>query len=86
MDRRVQDAAAKLPPDARDDCIREVLVGRYSKVRPLKKVADQAGDSATHKWTLNTTNFPGWVENFSVVIRMEYPAGERDPVLLENDE
>ena len=86
VDRRVQDAAAKLPPDARDDCIREVLVGRYSKVRPLKKVADQAGDSATHKWTLNTTNFPGWVENFSVVIGLEYPAGERDPVLLENDE
>ena len=86
VDRRVQDAAAKLPPDARDDCIHEVLVGRYSKVHPLKKVVDQPGDGTTHKWTLNTTNSPGWVDNFSVVTALEYPAGERDPVLLDKDE
>lgn len=86
VDRRVQDAAAKLPPAARDDCIREALVGRYSKARPLKKVVDLAGDGATFKWTLNTTNFAGWVDNFSVVADLEYPAGERTPSVLAKDE
>ena len=62
VDRRVQDAAGKLPAAARDDCVREVLVGRYSKVRPLKKVADLPGDGTTYRWTLNVTNFPGWGE------------------------
>ena len=83
---RIQDSAAKLSQAAIDGCIREAITGRYSQARPLKKVADISGDGLTYSWTINTTNFPGWADNFSIVADLEYPAGERTPSILEKDE
>ena len=83
---RIQDSAGKLASGAIDGCIREALTGRYSQARPLKRVADLAGDGITYRWTINTTNFPGWVQNFSVITDAEYPAGERLPAILAKEE
>jgi len=83
---RIQDSAGKLASAAIDGCIREALTGRYSQARPLKKVVDLTGDGITYRWTINTTNFPGWVQNFSVITEAEYPADERIPAILAKDE
>lgn len=86
VDRLVQDTAQRLPAEARDSCIVEALTSRYSKARHLPKVKDLAGDGATYKWTLNTTNFPGWTQNFSVITGLEYPAGDREPKMLTGED
>jgi len=83
---RIQDSAGKLATSAITGSIREAITGRYSQARPLTVISDFAGDSSTYKWTLNTTNFPGWDKARSVVTQVEYPQGERDPVFLESDE
>ncbi len=83
---RIQDAAGKLASAAIDGCIREALTGRYSQARPLQKVVDFTGDGVNYQWEINSTNLPGWVHNFSVVTQVEYPAGDRDPSILEKDD
>lgn len=96
---RIQDAAGKLAADALQSCIREAVTGRYSAARPLLRIADIAGDASTYKWAMSATVttgegedevttaiFTGWVEGFSVVRDIEYPAGERDPAMLGKDE
>jgi hypothetical protein len=83
---RIQDGAAKLASAAIDGCIREALTGRYSQARPLQQIADLTGDGTTIQWEINSTNLPGWVPNFSVVTQIEFPAGQRDPSILEKDD
>jgi hypothetical protein len=83
---RIQDSAGKLASTAIDGCIREALAGRYSQARPLLQVADFTGDGHTYEWEINATNFPGWVPNFSSIADVEYPAGDRDPSILDKDE
>ncbi len=83
---RIQDSAGKLAAAAIDGCIREALSGRYSQARPLKQVADLTGDGATYSWPINFMNFPGWVPNFSVITDVEFPAGQRDPEILDPEE
>jgi hypothetical protein len=89
VDARTQDKAAKLDGNSRDQCIREALTGRYSLARPVAKVKDLTGDGVLYKWTLNTTNFPGWVEDWSTIRDLEYPAAEateREPETLAKEE
>ncbi|MBI2815459.1 MAG: hypothetical protein HYX72_00820 [Acidobacteria bacterium] len=83
---RIQDAAGKLSSAAIDGCIREALAGRYSVTRPLRKVAELTGNGLSYQWEIDSENFPGWSQNFSVISEVEYPAGDRDPAILEKDE
>lgn len=83
---RIQDAAGKLSSAAIDGCIREAIAGRYSAARPLHKVADLNGNGLTYKWDITNASFPGWSQNFSIIGEVEYPAGDRDPAMLEKDE
>lgn len=83
---RIQDAAQKLAQPAIDECIREALRGRYSKARPRVLIKDLAGDGATQKWTLDATNFPEWANFFSIIVELEYPAGEQVPDILEKED
>ncbi len=83
---RIQDAAGKLAFASIDGCIREALVGRYSQARPLLQITDFTGDGHTYEWEISTDNFPGWIANFSSIADLEYPAGDRDPSILEKDE
>lgn len=52
----------------------------YSKDRPSRKVADIAGDGG-YIYSLPTD----WVEEFSQIDAVEFPAGERVPVYLETE-
>jgi hypothetical protein len=77
----IQDAAAKLSSDEVKAAIEEALAGRYSKDRPRRVVADLTGDGAQYEWDVSTIG--GWQAGFSQVAQIEYPQGERVPVLLE---
>ena len=83
---RIQDSAGRLASTAIDNCIREALTGRYSQARPLKKISDFSGDGITYQWVINTTNFPDWIANFSVITDAEYPVGDREPDMLDKEE
>jgi len=52
---------------------------------PRLIIEDETGDGATYEWTVPSS----WVEEFSQVIRVEYPAGEtgeRAPELLDESD
>ena len=83
---RIQDSASKVSQASVDGCIEKAIKGRYSQERPLEKIKDIAGDSATFEWEINTTNFPGWVDEASYFKYFEYPSGEKIPVLLDGDD
>jgi len=83
---RIQDHAHKLSQEARDACIREAITGRYSAARPVKLIVDIAGDGVTYDWPINNANFPGWVMNYSIVEKVEYPKGQQEPVYLWPDD
>jgi len=80
----VQDAAGKLSSDELKTAIEEALVGRYSKDRPRRLLADLTGDGAQYDWDLSTVL--EWQDGFSQVVEIEYPQGERVPALLEQDD
>jgi len=86
FDQDFQDLARNLDQNARDAAIQEA-VAEYSKHRPVVQVKDIAGDGATYDIPLGTAPGPtDWCEGFSVVRQVEYPAGERQPVYLEQDQ
>lgn len=62
-----------------DAVIQTEAVQLYSKHRPLRKVSDISATSS-YDYTINNTNFPSWVDGFSYIKNVEYPAGEyQDP-------
>jgi hypothetical protein len=78
---RVRDSGAKITIAQIDRAIGEA-VKRYARVRPIEAVQDYTGDAATFDFALPT----GWIQDFSTVRAIEYPAGQRPPALLEPDE
>lgn len=78
---RVRDSGAKCTTAQIDRAIVEA-VKRYTRVRPIEAVQDYPGDGATYDFALPT----GWVPDLSTVRSLEYPAGQRAPSLLEEDE
>lgn len=62
-----------------DAIIQTDAVVFHSKFKPYKKTADvSAGNS--YLVTINNTNFPGWIDGFSDITFIEYPADEyQDP-------
>jgi hypothetical protein len=48
---------------------------------PKLDIVEESGDAATYEWAL-----ANWVDGQSVIRAIEYPAGERIPVYLEDDE
>ena len=80
----LQDAAAKLSSDELKAAIEEALGGRYSKDRPRRLVADLTGDGAQYEWDLSTIT--GWQNGFSQIVEIEYPQGERVPIVLEDSD
>ncbi|NQV14507.1 hypothetical protein HQ531_03540 [bacterium] len=77
----VKDVATKLtdPDDftAALDAAREDLNQNHPRVM----VATENGDGAAYEWVL-----ANWIDDVSVIKAVEYPAGERIPVYLEDDE
>ncbi|WP_447978084.1 hypothetical protein [Candidatus Nitrospira bockiana] len=81
FDNRVRDAAARFTVAQKDDAIFQA-VKRYATIRPVLAVQDYAGDGATYDFALPS----GWVAEFSTIRALEYPADQRKPSLLEDDE
>jgi hypothetical protein len=86
VENKIQDVEARLSDPARDECIRDAILGRYSAARPRELVKEIAGDGSTYKWALTTANFPEWDDGKSVIKSLEYPADERDPEYLGKDD
>jgi hypothetical protein len=81
FDDRVRDAAARITELQKERAIAQA-VKRYNELRPQQSVQDYPGDGATFDLALPT----GWVTGMSTIRQMEYPAGQRVPVLLERDD
>lgn len=62
---------------------------RYNKDRPDKPTADITGDGGNY-YEITTTTFPGWVDGFSRVLLVEYPAAviasDEVPTYLEDED
>lgn len=74
---KVQDDSGKITATERDQFIQEAVTA-YSQDRPLVKVADLAGDGG-YDYDLPSDFLIG----FSVIRSVEYPAGQRVPVIIE---
>lgn len=74
----LQDAAERLSAAARDAAIFQAI-SDYSRDRPRRVVVDVLGSGA-----FDLPLPPDWVEGFSHILAIEYPAGRREPSLLES--
>ena len=62
-----------------DSIIQTDAVNFHSKYKPYKKTADVAAANS-YLVTINNTNFPNWLDGFSDITFIEYPADEeQDP-------
>lgn len=78
LDQMLQDAAERLSSAARDAAIFQAI-SDYSRDRPWRVVLDIAG-AGSYDLALPAD----WVAGFSHIVSIEYPAGRREPVLLES--
>jgi hypothetical protein len=78
----VQDDAVKLSTSERDNFIQEA-VKIYSKHRPSEVVREIAGDG-TYDYAI--ADLKAWVKGFSIIKQIEYPANQRDPEYVDEDD
>ncbi|MDT7040872.1 hypothetical protein [Candidatus Nitronereus thalassa] len=78
MNDRLRDAKGLIEQDDKHKAIQQALKA-YNKERPRELVQDYSGDGATFDLTLPAS----WAAEFSLVRSIEYPVGQREPVLLE---
>lgn len=79
---------AEINADARQVQLLAALE-RYNKDRPGEDIVDVSGDGGKY-YEITTTDFPKWIEGFSRVILIEYPAptiaDDDPPKVLESDD
>lgn len=75
IDRNIKDGGGYMTSSEIDSMIGNELVQMYSKHRPCEKHSDISANG-TYSYTINATNFPGWVDGFSQIKDVWYPAGE----------
>ena len=78
FDDRVRATAAPFTTQQKERAIQQALK-EYSQVRPLVAAQDYAGDGVTFDLGLPA----GWQEGISTVRQIEYPAGQRVAIFLE---
>ena len=83
VDQTVKDTAAKLTPIERDNFIQEA-VKAYSKHRPREVVKDITG-AGTYDYSIGT-NLASWIDDFSIIKSIEYPADQRTPEYVDEDD
>lgn len=84
-DTALQDAAAKLAAGDRDALLKQAILQRYSKDRPLELVSDVAGNG-TSLVDLPTSEDADYEYGFSDVESVEYPVGQVPPSVLLDEE
>lgn len=75
---RAQDSDSILTDLEWDDAL-EQAVQEYSKRRPRRIAQDYVGDGSTYLFVVPTS----WAEEWSVVLSVEAPQGEDEPVYLD---
>jgi len=71
-------AEGELASGALEKCLQDALE-RYSRLCPQVAVVERIGDGKTYDFTLPAD----WVEGFSRIVDIEYPAGEQIPQYLD---
>lgn len=80
IDAMVPQAASELGTPSLQAAL-NFAVRQYSRLRPRVRVADYDGDGSTYDFDLPSD----WVEGFSAIKAVEFPAGEKDPTYLKPD-
>src|SRR3972149_581520 len=57
-----------------------------AQARPLLRIKDFAGASATYEYAVDAATFADWVDEASFIRSLEYPAGEKEPVYIDPDD
>jgi len=71
-------AEGELQTGALEKCLQDALL-RYSRLSPRLAVSEYTGDGSTYDFALPAD----WVEGFSRIVAIEYPAGEQTPQYLD---
>lgn len=79
----MRDDAGKLTDLDRDSFIQEA-VKIYSKHRPREVIKDIAGSGA-YDYSISI-HLVSWVKGFSQIKRIEYPADEREPIYVDEED
>ena len=77
----LQDSAALIKPDGRTRAV-TAAIDRFSKDKP-RTVTYDISATGTYEYTLPTTAGTEWVDNFSHVVSVEYPANEQSPIFVD---
>lgn len=80
---KLQDHTPKLENIDVDVLIVSVLVGQFSKDFPSIVVSDIAGDGGFDYDLPSTPTAKAWVDGFSQICAIEFPAGEQIPTYME---
>lgn len=82
----LKEQAGDLDPNDKDAAIAEA-VREHSRLKPYKKLHEFTGDGAAFDFVLGTAPGPtDWEKDFSKILQVEFPAGERNPVYLEDED
>jgi hypothetical protein len=79
----VRDDADKLTPEEKDRHLQEAI-RIYSKHRPREIVKEIAGDG-NYDYSI-ASNLSYWIKGFSRIKSLEYPADEREPSYVDEDD
>ncbi len=83
--RILQDKDTKISSADYSLFIQNEATQQYSKHRAFKRTADLTASSA-YDYELSVSNFTGWSDGFSVITRVEYPAGNQIPSIIPKNE
>ena len=79
VDRALQDDAGKLTSDEIDGFMTTEALQMYTRHRPYTAVVDLSANG-TYSYEISASAFPSWVDGFSYIAKIRYPAGEyQDP-------
>lgn len=86
LDRLLLEQAGELSADDKEAAVTNA-VAEHSRLRPQKKPHEIPGDGAAFDFPLGAAPGPlDWEPEFSKILRVEYPAGRREPVYLEDED
>ncbi|SRR5581483_2479962 len=83
LDQILKEQAGHLDEADKEAAIQNALK-EHSKYKPLALVYDIAGDGVAFDFA--TSTITSWEKDFSKILSIEFPAGDREPVYLNDDD
>lgn len=81
VDDNMQESAGLIKPDGRARAV-VAAIDRFSKDKARVITYDISADGS-YEYTLPTTTGSEWIDNFSHILSIEYPADEQDPSYMD---